>query len=58
MCLLVSYKKNKKKYETIYFFKSLKSLKKGIGSVVGSGPEPDPINRGTNSRIRICTKIT
>jgi hypothetical protein len=34
MCLWVS---NKKKYEKINFFASLKSLKKGVGSRVGSG---------------------
>ncbi len=35
MCLRVSYKE--KNIKNIFFFASLKSRKKGVGSVVGSG---------------------
>jgi hypothetical protein len=52
MCLQVSYKKNMKKF----FFASLKSLKKEVGSKVDM--DPDPLVRCTDPRIRICTKMS
>jgi hypothetical protein len=51
MWMWVSYKKNIKKY---LFFISLKSLKKGVGS----GPDPDPLVRGTDLEIRIRTNMS
>jgi hypothetical protein len=42
MCLWVSYKKKGE-----FFFASLKSLKKGVGS--GVDPDPDPLVRGADS---------
>jgi hypothetical protein len=37
MCLWASYKKKFKKYEKKFFLASLKLMKKGVGSGVGSG---------------------
>jgi hypothetical protein len=56
MCLWVSYRK---KYEKNIFFASLKSLKKGVRSGVGS-PDPDRLVRGSDPgiRIRIRTKMS
>jgi hypothetical protein len=41
------------KCEKITFLASLKSMKKGVGSGVGYGPDLDPLVRGTDPGIRI-----
>ena len=53
MCLWAGYKE---KYEKKIFPASLKSMKKGIGSGVGS--ESDPLVRGTDPGNRIYTKMS
>jgi hypothetical protein len=59
MCLLASYKK--KNMKKLIFFASLKSMKKevgsGVGSVAGSRHGSGSI-RGTNPGIRIRTKMS
>jgi hypothetical protein len=53
MCLWAS---NQKKYEKIYFFVSLKSVRKESDPELD--PDTDPIVIGTDPGIRIRTKMT
>ncbi len=47
----------RKKYgEKVFFFASLNSLKKEVGSGSGAEPDPDPLVIGTDPRIRIRTE--
>jgi hypothetical protein len=47
-----------KKYEKPIFFAFLKSLKKGVGSGLGSRSGSGSISRGTDPRIGIRTKMS
>ncbi len=49
MCLRVNFEK---KYEHFLFVESLKLLKKESDPELDRDPEPDPLARGTDPRIR------
>ena len=54
---LASYKK--KIYKKIFFFASLKSMKKSYPELdPDPEPDPDPLVRGTDPEIRIRTKMS